>query len=71
MVVDPGAPATKVPEDDPIVAMAVAAELHVPPVTGFEKLVEPNEHKLVIPAIAPGASKMLTGRVVKHPVGMV
>jgi hypothetical protein len=54
MVAVPAATPVRMPVDEPIVAMPSAAETHVPPATGSERVLVVPTHMLVKPVIAGG-----------------
>ena len=54
MVVVPGVPPGTIPVAEPTLAIAVLAELHVPPDGVEPRLVDEPEHTLVVPVIAVG-----------------
>ncbi len=59
------------PLDEPIVAMPVDAELHVPPVVASESVVVRPTHTRFDPVILAGSEPTVTVLIVKQPVGSV
>jgi hypothetical protein len=60
IVAVPAATPVTIPVKDPIVAIPIAPELHIPPVAALVNVVEADPHSVPVPVMVPASGILLT-----------